>query len=278
MMQVVPGVGEAARHPMVVRGFDRLLTVQRPAVLAHIRAIRRAHPDASPQRVVEILERRYVTAVTAGGAGVGAAAVVPGVGTAAALAFAGAETAGFLEATSLFAQSVTEVHGISVTDPDRARTVVMALLLGEAGADLVRNLSAQATGQPTPPNQYWGDLIARNVPQAFIGQIATRIRKRFLRRFTISRGTGTLARLVPFGIGAAVGGIGSNILARSVVRAARDAFGPPPVAFPADLQPPLSAREGRRVVPVRFRRALPAQPSQPAQVPVVPEHPAGDQS
>ena len=63
-------------NPMVVRGIDRVLTVQRPAVLAHIRSIRRGRPNATPDEIIRTLERRYLTAVTAGGAAVGASAAV----------------------------------------------------------------------------------------------------------------------------------------------------------------------------------------------------------
>ena len=242
---------EATQPPMAVRGFDRLLTTQRPVVLAHVRSIRKLHPDASPARVIQILERRYLTAVTTGGAGVGAAAVFPGVGTAVSLALTGVETAGFLETTALFAQSVTEIHGIAVTDPDRARTVVMAMMLGTSGADLVRNLTAQATGKGVPRTKFWGDVIGRNVPQAFVGQIADRVQKTFLRRFARNTTTGAVGRLLPFGIGAVVGGTGNHMLGRKVVTSARTAFGPPPPAFPKDLDPREKRPKTIRVRSVR---------------------------
>lgn len=228
---------EAGQHPMVVKGFDRLLTTQRPAVLAHVRGIRKRHPEASPARVIQILERRYLAAVTTGGAGVGAAAVIPGVGTGASLALTGVETAGFLETTALFAQSVTEIHGIAVTDPDRARTIVMAMMLGTSGADLVRNLAAQATGKGVPRTTFWGDVIGRSVPQAFMGEIAGRMQKHFLRRFARNTATGAVGRLVPFGIGAVLGGTGNHLLGRKVVNSSRLAFGPPPAEFPPNLEP-----------------------------------------
>lgn len=225
------------QQPMAVKGFDRLLTTQRPVVLAHIRSIRKRHPEASPARIIQILERRYVIAVTSGGAGVGAAAVIPGVGTGISLVLTGVETAGFLETTALFAQSVTEVHGIAVTDPDRARTIVMAMMLGTSGADLVRNLAAQATGKGVPQSKFWGDVIGRNVPQAFVGQIADRVQKAFLRRFARNTATGAVGRILPFGIGAVVGGTANNMLGRKVVASSRTAFGPSPVGFLSNLDP-----------------------------------------
>ncbi|MBX3309745.1 MAG: hypothetical protein KF739_04835 [Cryobacterium sp.] len=230
-------LARSAESPMAVKGFDRLLTTQRPVVLAHIRGIRKRHPDAGPARVIQILERRYLAAVTTGGAGVGAAAVIPGVGTGVSLVLTGVETAGFLETSALFAQSVTEIHGIAVTDPDRARTIVMAMMLGSSGADLVRNLAAQATGKGIPQTRFWGDVIGKNVPQAFVGQIADTMQKAFLRRFTRNTTTGAVGRLLPFGIGAVVGGTANNMLGRKVVTSSRAAFGPIPEVFPPNLEP-----------------------------------------
>ena len=53
----LPPVG-SPEHPPMIRGFDRVLAIQRPVVLAHIRSIRRRHPDASTSDIVRILERR----------------------------------------------------------------------------------------------------------------------------------------------------------------------------------------------------------------------------
>ncbi len=229
--------GESTQPRMAVNGFDRLLTTQRPVVLGHIRGIRKRHPLATPSRVIQILERRYLAAVTAGGAGVGVAAVIPGVGTGISLALSGVETVGFLETTALFAQSVTEVHGIAITDPDRARTIVMAMMLGTSGAELVRNLAAQATGKGVPQSRFWGDVIGKNVPQAFMAPIADRMKKAFLGRFARNSATGAAGRLLPFGVGAVVGGTANNMLGRRVVTSSRLAFGPAPAIFAPNLEP-----------------------------------------
>src|SRR5690554_7433758 len=248
--------GQPESQTMAVRGFDRLLTTQRPAVLAHVRNVRRRHPGASPEHVMRLVERQSHTAVTVGGAGVGASAVIPGVGTGIGLALTGVETAVFLEASALFAQSVTEIHGITVTDPDRARTIVMAMMLGNSGADLVRQLAAQATGQAVPRSRFWGDVIGRSVPQGFMGPIADRVKRAFMARFARNTTTGAIRRILPFGIGAVVGGVGSNILGRKIVQSSRQAFGPAPAAFPLNLEPKVrEPREKRKlrmpVIPLR---------------------------
>jgi len=232
---MVPSTDVTASSPMMVRGIDRVLTVQRPAVLAHIRSIRRGRPDASPTEVIRILERRYLMAVTAGGAAVGASAVIPAVGVGASLALSGVETAGFLEASALFAQSVTEVHGIVVDDPDRARALVMTMVLGTAGTDLIRQLAGQASGGPGK-SAFWGEMVTKSLPRTVIGPIADQLKKTFIKKFSVAQGTNIVGRMIPFGIGAVIGGGGNHLLGRQIVRASREGFSTPPAVFPAWLE------------------------------------------
>lgn len=223
-------------NPMVVRGIDRVLMVQRPVVLAHIRSIRRSRPDASPEQLIRILERRYLAAVTTGGALVGASAAVPAIGTGTSLVLSGVETAGFLEASALFAQSVTEVHGIVVDDPDRARALVMTMVLGTAGSDLVKQLAGQVTGGGTGKSAFWGELITKSLPRTVMGPIADRIKQTFLKKYAVAQGTNVVGRLLPFGIGAVIGGGGNHLLGRQIITTSREGFGPAPATFPSWLE------------------------------------------
>lgn len=233
---------------------DRAISVQRPVVVAHVARVRRRHPDASPAQVIEILERQYLTAVTSGGAAVGASAVIPGVGMIASLGLSGAETVGFLEASALFAQSVTEVHGITVEDPERARALVMAMMLGAPGTQLVKQLAGQAKGGPGR-TAFWGELVTSSLPKQAVSGIGGKLRSAFIKRFLTRQGTSVLGRAIPFGIGAVVGGLGNHALGRKVVQSSRSAFGPPPVHFTVVLPPrdgvgatdakPLSKRQQR---------------------------------
>jgi hypothetical protein len=219
------------------RGIDRVLSIQRPVVVAHLRTIRRRVPNAAPEQLVRILERRYLAAVTTGGAAVGATAVIPGIGTGVTLALSGVETAGFLEATALFAQSVAEVHGIAVENPDRARALVMTLLLGNEGVDLVRQFAGQAAGTGVARNAYWGELITNSLPRAIVGTMADRLRRIFIKQFAVRGGAGIIGKAIPFGIGAAIGGVGNNVLGRRVLKQARLAFGQAPATLPVELEP-----------------------------------------
>lgn len=252
------------QSPALHRGIDRVLSVQRPVVQAHLRAIRRANPTASPEQVVRILERRFLAAVTTGGAAAGASAAIPAVGTVASIAVSGVETLGFLEASALFAQSVAEVHGVVVDDPDRARALVMTMVLGEAGTDLVSQLAGQAIGRGGTKSAFWGETITKTLPRAALGQVTDRLKAMFLRRFVTTQSTNVIGRLMPFGIGAVIGGGGNHLLGRQIVRVSREGFGPAPTEFAEWLRvvEPAERRAPRLKLPSRTK-SLPAVPSSP---------------
>ncbi|MBN9196038.1 MAG: hypothetical protein J0I44_08200, partial [Microbacterium sp.] len=42
----------SSEHPRTIRALDRVLSIQRPVVLAHLRSIRLRHPDATPAEIV----------------------------------------------------------------------------------------------------------------------------------------------------------------------------------------------------------------------------------
>ena len=72
------------------------------------------------------------------------------------------------------------------------------------------------------------------------------VQKAFLRRLLVREGSAMLGRAIPFGIGAVVGGTGNLVMGRAVVAATRRAFGPAPVAFPAELQAELERPRVRK--------------------------------
>ncbi|MFD5215980.1 hypothetical protein [Microbacterium sp. NPDC058345] len=244
----VPPVG-SPEHPLAVRGLDRVLSVQRPLVIAHIRSIRLRHPEATPDQIVRMLENRYLAAVTTGGAAVGATAVIPGIGTGVTLALSGVETVGFMESTALFAQSVAEVHGIAIDNPERARALVMTLMLGKEGVDLVSQLARQATGKGGTRSSYWGELVTKSLPRAAVGPLVDRLKSAFVRQFASRGGASVLGKALPFGVGAVVGGAGNHLLGRRVLTTSRRAFGVPPAALPQELEPvPGTERIERRML------------------------------
>lgn len=222
---------EGKPKPGVQRAMERAIDVQRPVVLANIRRLRKKNPDASAAELSKKLERNYLAAVTTSGVAVGATAAVPAVGTVAALGLSGVAVVGFLEATAIYAQSVAELHGVQTADPERARTLVMAIMLGEEGSALMQTLNG-STGHAT---QHWGNVLGASIPSGMMGGIGRQIRKRFMKKFLAKQGGAMLGRVLPFGIGAAVGGAGNHIMGKAVIKSTRDAFGPAPDTIPGEL-------------------------------------------
>lgn len=231
-----PGV-----HNMLLRAVE----IQRPLVVAYIRRLQKKHPRATAAQLADILERDYLRAVTGGGALVGATAVVPGVGTVASLGLSAAATVGFLEATALYSTSLAELHGIRLTNPEKASTMVMAIMLGEEGTALLGTLSGQAAGREVSANKAWGNVLSKSMAVPGFGSIRSRIQKAFLKNLLKRQGSALFGRALPFGIGAVVGGAGNLMMGRAVVANAKEAFGPMPDTIPGELTAVAAAQDNQ---------------------------------
>ena len=242
-------------HPRSIRALDRVLAIQRPVVLAHLRSIRLRHPDASSADIVRILERRYLAAVTTGGAAVGATAVVPGIGTGVTLALSGVETVAFPRG-----------H-------DPLRTV------GDRGARHPRVRSRPCASSRAHPHAGQGRRRPRRAarraggrqgadPRPVLGR--ARDQDHSARRHGTDRRSPeddlhppvrrAWGRVVdrqgaPLRHRAAIGGAGNNILGRRVLVNSRRAFGPPPPLLPVELEPRPGATRIERAATRTIRRA-----------------------
>ncbi|MBO0914575.1 hypothetical protein J1C73_09760 [Streptomyces laculatispora] len=212
---------------------DKALAIQSPLVQRNIARARQRNPDASPAEVIRNLERLYVSALSGTGAAVGGSAAAPGVGTAVALALSAGEALSSLEMSVLFALSVAEVHGIPIDELERRRTIVMGILLGKSGSATIGKI-AERTGQ------HWGRQVVASVPAQTLRQINKVLGRNFITKYGTKQGIIVLGRVVPFGIGAVIGGGANAAVATLAVRAARRAFGPPPGSWPqlTDDTPP----------------------------------------
>jgi hypothetical protein len=204
---------------------ERALRVQRPAVAAHITKIRRAKPDATPAQVIATLNRRYLAAVAGTGAAAGGAAFVPGVGTMASLATGAAEAVAALDASVLYTLAVAEVHGLPLDDVERRRALVLAVVLGEGGTELMQ----RATGKSR-----WARELAEGLPLPKLGPLNRTLVRWFVKRYTSRQAALAFGRTLPLGAGAVIGAAGNLATARVVIRSAERAFGPPPAEWPSE--------------------------------------------
>ncbi|WP_144791008.1 di- and tripeptidase [Kocuria palustris] len=213
---------------------DNALKVQRPVVLHWVKKMRAEHPDETPDQIAKRLERMYIRANTATGGVAGGAAMIPGIGTLASLGVSTVSVGGYLEMTALYAQAIAELHGVQTEDPERTRAMVMALMLGEDGGDLMKQVLATGSKSRGLTNR-WGLAMGKGADDSGRLDVGKKLRNMFVRRFIRKQGTAALGRALPFGIGAVVGGGANLAMSRSVVQNTHEAFGQLPASFPPEL-------------------------------------------
>ncbi|MFM8599499.1 MAG: hypothetical protein ACKOB8_10925 [Mycobacterium sp.] len=227
-----PGAGpEEAGIP--ARVLSHILEVssraQAPAVKAYVARLRRANPGATPAEIIAKLENRYLAAVMASGAAVGSAAAFPGIGTLAALSAVGGETLVFLEATTVFVLAVAEVHGIPLEQRERRRALVLGVLVGEDG----RGAVAELVGAGRTSGAWL--VEAELLPLPALSQLNSKLMKFFVKKYALKRGAMAFGKMLPVGIGAAIGGGGNRWMGKKIIANADKAFGPPPNRWPVTL-------------------------------------------
>lgn len=214
----------------VLRGLnaavEKGLEVQQPTVQSFLDRARQRRPDATPAEVVASLERQYLASVIVLGGASGAAAAVPGPTTAVAVVLNIAEVGAFIEASALFSLAIAEVHGMSVDELERRRTLLLAVLMGDSGSKLVHKVAGR-----TGP--YWAKSITSGVPMSTINAVNKVLGPRFVTKYGTKQGVLVLGRHLPFGVGAAIGAGGNALMGRTTIAGARRAFGPAPDAWPA---------------------------------------------
>ena len=220
--------------------------VRAPAVRAYVARLRRANPDATPAEIVTKLEKHYLAAVMASGAAVGSAAAFPGIGTVAALSAVAGETVLFLETTAAFVLAVAEVHGIPLEDRERRRTLVLAALVGEDGSGAVKDL----LGAGRTSGAWLAE--AELLPLPVVSQLNSRLTQYFVKKYAIKRTAMAFGKMLPVGIGAAVGGGGNRMMGKKILENARKAFGPAPARWPGALRvlpgPPPPSSDDRPAI------------------------------
>lgn len=207
---------------------DKSLSIQHQVVAQFVDRLGKRRPDATPADVIHALEGQYLTAVTGTGAAIGASAAAPGVGTSVALALSAGEAVTFFETSVFFCLAVGHVHGVRVDDLERRRTLLLAVMLGDSAISFVEK-AAGRTGR------HWGKMITKQIPNTRIASLNKILGRWFITKYGTKQGILVLGRIVPFEIGAVIGGAGNALLGRSVIVGARRAFGPPPDKFAINL-------------------------------------------
>jgi len=223
-----PPASSARRLEDVV---NAAITIPSARVHSYVDGLRRRHPQATPTELLAILERRYLLVVRSSGGGVGAAAAVPAIGTAAAVLLTSGQVASFLTASALLAMAQADIHGIAVDDVPRRRALLLTALLGDRGPQLLE----QQLGIST---MTWGRTLMTRLPLGTVKAVNKTLRRRVVAASTAKASSIMVGRLLPFGVGAVIGYAGGNVMGKAMLRGIRGAFGPPPAEFTRELTNP----------------------------------------
>ena len=212
----------------VDRLLDKAVAIPSATIHAHVQKVRARNPHATPEQLVRILEKEYLSVVQVAGGAVGAAAAAPAVGTGTAFALTVSDVATFFGASAAFALAVASVHGIDVADTDRRKALLLASILGESGAAAVQDAAGIGSVRVAR------SLLTR-MPLATVRKVNSTLTRRMIRRQVAKQSGLALGRLAPFGIGLAIGVAGGRALAHTVIDGSRIAFGPAPAVFAETL-------------------------------------------
>jgi hypothetical protein len=112
-----------------------------------------------------------------------------------------------------------------------------------------------ALGNGRTPMQAWGKTVGKSLPVSAVKGIAGSMQKRFLKKVAVKGGASVVGKALPFGVGAAVGGVGNYMMGRAVVASTHRAFGPAPLEIPAELQAELDAPKVPRALKISRRNS-----------------------
>lgn len=195
---------------------DAALKVQAPLAHSYVERLRATHPEATERQLLQHVTKRFIGLTTATGAGIGGVAALPGLGTVAALGLTVGEGVSFAEASAFLTLAAADIHGVDMTDASTRRLVLMAVLSGDRGTEIIAKTMGKQGLQ-------WNAVLSGG--GGFLPSLISKQVSRYVRRRVVAR-TGKLwfARLLPFGIGAVIGGLGARSVARSVVDAMLEIF------------------------------------------------------
>ena len=213
---------------LVLAAVDGAATVSVAEVDKFIGAARRRRPHMSHEELVTALERSYLGLVTTSGAAAGGLAALPGVGLPGGAVAAVADVGAFTTATAIYVLALASVHDIEVNDLERRKALLLAVLAGPGGANVIQRFAGRA-------GSHWGARVTRSIPIETIRQINRVLGPNVVTKYGTKQGIFVIGKMAPFGVGMAVGGVGNAVMARAAIASLGRPSGrlrPPPLSSP----------------------------------------------
>lgn len=209
----------ASHNGAFERALDKAIAVPAARIEERVARMRRDRPGADTAELVEMAASRFRAEAGVTSGAVGASAALPAVGSGTAAALTVGQTAVFLTSAVTYVLTVAELQGLRVIDTEKRRALVLSALLGREGSEAVQGSLGLGT-------LFWAAQALAQMPLPTVKSINAQLAKRLAKRTAVKGGALALGRLIPFGIGAAIGWTGGRALANQVIEGARAALGP----------------------------------------------------
>ena len=209
----------SGRSTALERALDKAIAIPASRIEERVARMRRDRPGADTAELVEMAGSRFRRDAGLSSGAVGASAAIPAISTGAAAALTVGQSAAFIASAVTYVLTVAEIQGVHVVDTERRRALVLSALLGKEGSEAVQ-------GQLGLSSMFWAAQLLMQMPLPSVKSINAHLIKRVAKRSAAKGGALALGRLLPFGIGAAIGWKGGRALANQVIEGAQAALGP----------------------------------------------------
>ena len=209
----------SGRSTALERALDKAIAIPASRIEERVARMRRDRPGADAAELVEMAGARFRRDAGLSSGAVGASAAIPAISTGAAAALTVGQSAAFIASAVTYVLTVAEIQGVHVVDTERRRALVLSALLGKEGSEAVQ-------GQLGLSSMFWAAQLLMRMPLPAVKSINAHLIKRVAKRSAAKGGALALGRLLPFGIGAAIGWKGGRALANQVIEGAQAALGP----------------------------------------------------
>ena len=197
----------------MVKAVDKAVMTRWPIALRNAAAT-----SGSVEERVAQVEKSFRRELTVAGAAAGATAAVPGVGTAAAFSLAAAEFSLITVRSADMILAIAATHGLEDSTVEERRTWVLAVLLfGDAAAKGATKLAGEL-------GKGLGSKATNRVSAAQLAKLNRAMGRTIVTKYGTKRGAVVLCRLLPFGIGAAIGGSANYLLTNALASHANSFF------------------------------------------------------
>lgn len=197
----------------MLAGIDQVSNARWDAAVERVQAL----PDGVRPEKLKAITDSFARELGAFGAGVGAVAAAPAIGTTTTLMAATVELAWFTGRVGDMILTVAALHGRPAPTVEERRAWMLAVLIygGSARDGFARAVNEAGTGLSTPATQ---------LPLSTLRTVNRLLTPQLARRYGTRRGAVALGTAIPLGIGALIGGSANYLAVRALARHADEFF------------------------------------------------------